>query len=66
MGWVKRLADHVIQDRMGHADLEFGWVDLRPADPAEQATMFDIYLRNGVYTVNEARDILGMEAIAGI
>jgi len=66
MGWVKRLADHVIQDRMGHADLEFGWVDLRPADPAEQATMFDIYLRNGVYTVNEALDILGMEAIAGI
>jgi len=66
MGWVKRLADHVIQDRMGHADLEFGWVDLRPADPAEQATMFDIYLRNGVYTVNETRDILGMEAIAGI
>jgi HK97 family phage portal protein len=65
MGWVKRLADHVIQDRMGHPDLEFAWVDLRPADSAEQAAMLDIYLRNGVYTVNEARDILGMGAIAG-
>jgi len=64
-GWVKRLADHVIQDRMGHADLEFAWVDLRPADPAEQAKMLDIYVRGGIYTVNEARDILGFDPIAG-
>jgi hypothetical protein len=34
MGWVKRLADHVVQDLMGHADLEFTWIDLRPADQA--------------------------------
>jgi hypothetical protein len=65
MGWVKRLVDHVIQDRMGHADLEFAWVDLRPADPAEQAKMLDIYLRSGVYTINEAREMLGMDALAG-
>jgi hypothetical protein len=65
MGWVKRLADHIIQDRMGHADLEFGWVDLRPADPAEQAKMLDIYVRDGIYTVNEARDILGFDPVAG-
>lgn len=64
-GWVKRLVDHVIQDRMGHADLEFAWVDLRPADPAEQAKMLDIYVRDGIYTVNEARDILGFDPIAG-
>jgi len=49
MGWVKRLADHVIQDRMGHADLEFAWVDLRPADPAEQAKMLDLFVRGGIY-----------------
>ena len=60
-----RLADHVIQHRMGHADLEFGWVDLRPADPAEQAKMLDIYVRNGIYAVNEARDILGFDPVAG-
>ena len=50
---------------MGHADLEFGWVDLRPADPAEQAKMLDIYVRDGIYTVNEARDILGFDPVAG-
>ena len=65
MGWVKRLADHVIQHRMGYADLEFSWADLRPADPAEQAKMLDIYVRDGIYTVNEARDILGFDPVAG-
>jgi HK97 family phage portal protein len=65
MGWVKRLADHVIQDRMGHADLEFAWADPRPADPAEQAKMLDIYVRDGIYTINEARDILGFDPVAG-
>ena len=65
MGWVKRLADHVIQDRMGHGDLEFAWVDPRPADPAEQAKMLDLYVRDGIYTVNEARDILGFDPVAG-
>jgi HK97 family phage portal protein len=65
MGWVKRLADHVIQDRIGHRDLEFAWVDLRPADPAEQAKMLDTYVRAGIYAVNEARDILGFDPVAG-
>jgi hypothetical protein len=65
MGWVKRLVDHVIQDRMGHCDLEFAWVDLRPADPAEQAKMLDIYVRDAIYTVNEARNVLGFDPIAG-
>ena len=65
MGWVKRLVDHVIQDRMGQPDLEFAWVDLRPADPAEQAKMLDTYVRNGVYTVNEARDLLGLDPVPG-
>jgi hypothetical protein len=65
MGWVKRLADHVIQDRMGQTDLEFAWLDLRPADPAEQAKMLDLYVRGGIYTINEARDVLGFDPIPG-
>lgn len=62
--WVNRLLDHVIQDRMGHADLEFAWVDPRPVQPIEQATVLDTYVRCGIYTVNEARDILGFGPIA--
>ena len=63
--WVKRLIDHVIQDRMAYADLEFAWVDPRPVQPIEQAKVLDTYVRRGIYTVNEARDILGFGPIAG-
>ncbi|MBV9858744.1 MAG: phage portal protein [Alphaproteobacteria bacterium] len=58
--WVKRLADHVIQDRLGHADLEFAWSDARPTDAAEQASILDIYVKDGIYTIDEARDLLGL------
>lgn len=64
-GWVKRLIDAVIQDRMGHPDLEFAWSDARPTDPKDQASVLDIYVKDGVYTLNEARDILGMSPIDG-
>jgi hypothetical protein len=65
MGWVKRLADHVIQDRLGHPDLEFAWADQRPADPAAQAKTLDLYVRAGVFTVNEARAALGLDPVPG-
>ena len=65
MGWVKRLADHVIQDHIGEPDLEFVWGDLRPADPAEQAKILDIYVRDGIYAVNEARSLLGLAPAPG-
>jgi HK97 family phage portal protein len=65
MLWIKRLADHVIQDVMGHPDLEFAWGDLRPSDPAEQAKVIDIYVRDGIYAVNEARNLLGLDPVPG-
>ncbi len=52
--WVKRLVDHVIQDCMGHPDLEFIWSDVRPTDPKDQATILDTYVRDGIYTPNVA------------
>ena len=64
-GWVKRLVDSVIQDRMGHADLEFVWSDARPTNAKDQASILDIYVKDGVYTLNEARDILGLPAVEG-
>ncbi len=64
-GWVKRLVDSIIQDRMGHADLEFIWSDVRSTDPKDQASILDIYVKNGVYTLNEARDVLGLAPVEG-
>jgi HK97 family phage portal protein len=64
-GWVKRLVDGVIQDRMGHADLQFVWSGARPTDPKDQASILDIYVKDGIYTLNEARDILGLPPTEG-
>jgi HK97 family phage portal protein len=65
MAWVKRLCDGVIQDLMGYADLEFAWAEKRDLDPAEQAKILDLYVKNGTYTLNEARDVLGMDPVEG-
>ncbi len=65
MGWVKRLADDIIQQRLGQFDLEFAWADLRPAAPAEQAAILDLYVKSGIYAINEARDILGLAPVPG-
>ena len=65
MLWVKRLADQVIQDLLGHPDLEFAWGDLTPSDPGEQAKVIDIYVRDGIYAVNEARGLLGLDPVPG-
>jgi HK97 family phage portal protein len=65
MGWVKRLVDSVIQNRMGHRDLEFAWSDMRSTDPKDQPAALTSYVRDGIYTLNEARDILGLAPIEG-
>jgi HK97 family phage portal protein len=65
MGWVKRLCDGVIQDRMGHADLEFAWSDVQTIDPKEQADILQAYVKEGIKTRNEARAILGDSPLPG-
>jgi SPP1 gp7 family putative phage head morphogenesis protein len=65
LGWVKRLIDTVVQDRLGHPDLEFAWSDKRPVDPLEQQQILAEYVHNGIMTRNEGRDILGLDRIPG-
>jgi hypothetical protein len=65
MGWVKRLVDSVIQNRMGHRDFEFAWSDMRPTDPKDQSVALTNYVKEGIYTVNEARSILALDPIEG-
>ena len=63
MGWVKRLADSVIQDRMGHPDLEFAWAVEQPMAAAEQAAMLQALVKEGIITRNEARRERGMDPL---
>jgi len=57
--WTKRLIDGVIQDDLGCIDLEFAWDDAPSIDPAQQASIDDICLRNGSATIDEVRARLG-------
>jgi hypothetical protein len=53
--WAKRLIDGVIQDDLGCPDLEFAWNDAADVDPAKQASIDDLALRNGSATIDEVR-----------
>jgi hypothetical protein len=55
----------VIQDRFGAPDLEFAWLDLRPEDPDRQSKILDVYVRSGIYAINEARAVLGLAPVPG-
>jgi HK97 family phage portal protein len=63
--WVARLISEVIQTRQGHPDLEFAWAEKHEVDPAVQAKVLDTFIKNGSYTINEARDVLGLDPVEG-
>ncbi len=50
---------------MGHVDLEFAWSDVRPTDPKDQAAILGGYVRDGIYALNEARNVLGLGPVEG-
>ncbi len=57
--WAKRLIDGVIQDDQNCPDLEFAWNDAGEVDPAKQASIDDLCLRNGSATIDEVRNRRG-------
>lgn len=63
--WAKRWLDDVIQDDLGHPDLEFAWKTAKEIDANDQQTIHDGYLRAGVISINEAREDLGLEPVDG-
>ena len=64
-GWVKRFCDSVIQERMRHGDLEFVWNVNQPMEAEDQAQILVSYVKEGIYTRNEARGLLGLDPIVG-
>src|SRR5262249_60408260 len=64
-GLGQRLVDNVIQKRMGHGDLEFAWSDVQPTDLKDQSVILTNYVKDGIFTLNEARDVLGLNPVEG-
>jgi hypothetical protein len=65
MAWTKRLLDRIIAEDFGSPDLEFAWDEDREFDPTKAATINEIYVRNGIKTIDEVRDDLGLDALGG-
>jgi len=63
MTWVKRLVDDEIELRMGHKDLEFAWEDVKQIDPEIQNKVETQYVKLGIKTVDESREILGLDPL---
>ena len=61
--WVKRLIDGMIQDDLGHPDLEFVWEVSRDIDPKVQSEIDDRNLKNGSETIDEVRDRRGQDPL---
>lgn len=60
------LADtiNLIVDRyFGYSDIEFVWEQDRTQNPLDQAKIDEIYVRNGVLSIDEIREDLGRQAI---
>jgi HK97 family phage portal protein len=63
--WVKQLVDYVLVTEFDAGDLEFCWKDEREVDAAQAASVAQIYVANGIKTVNEARADIGLDPVAG-
>lgn len=61
--WWKEIADAVIQDELGHPDLEWAWNDEAEVDRVQQNEMDDKNLRNGSVVIDEVRDRRGQDPL---
>ncbi|KAA0686018.1 phage portal protein [Neorhizobium sp. P12A] len=59
--WSKRMMDDIIQEDLGHPDLEFAWEAPGDIDPKTQSEIDDIDLKNGSRTLDEVRDGKGLD-----
>lgn len=63
--WVKQLIDYVLITEFDAPDLEFQWRDDREIDPQRLAGIAQVYVTNGIKSVNEVRREIGLEPVAG-
>ncbi len=63
--WVKQLVDYVILTEFEAPDLEFAWRDESASDPQKQASVAQIYVTNGIKTINETRAEIGLDPVEG-
>jgi hypothetical protein len=63
LAFLKDCIDDVISGPLGMDDLEFRWNTELDVDPATQATIDDLNLRNGLVSIDEIRARQGQESL---
>src|SRR5579885_3048795 len=49
--WVKQLVDYLLITEFEAPDLEFAWADDRESDPEKAASVAQVYVTNGIKTI---------------
>ncbi len=62
--YMADVINFIVRKYWGFADIEFVWqTQSQTANPVDQAKIDDIYVRNGVLSIDEIRDALGKDAL---
>ena len=61
--YIKNLIDFILVKYFGETEVEFAWQEEVETDALKQAQINDIYVRNGVKSVDEVRAELGLDPI---
>ncbi len=62
--YVADVINFIVRKYWGYSDIEFAWqTQSQTANPVDQATIDDIYIRNGVLSIDEVRHELGKDAL---
>ena len=60
---LKEIFDQMIQEDLGHSDMEFVWTNVNPTNKLEEAKVFSELVNSGAVSVDEWRRGEGMEPI---
>lgn len=63
--WLKEMMDDIIEEEFQTEDYEFIWTETKEQDQAQAATIRQGDVKNGIITINEARELIGLEPIEG-
>jgi hypothetical protein len=61
MEWAADLFNEVISEHLDIDDLEFAWSEESEVDQKVQSEILSRYVSDGVMTINESREVLGLE-----
>ena len=63
LDFVKEICDFILSRILQLDGIEFKWQLEQDEDPQTQSTIDDLYIKNGVWSIDEVRQRMGLEAV---